>query len=618
MAKRLEPKLVEYIWGGEKLRTEFNKSFDESDVGESWELSFAENYESKIDGVDISKAVTKEEIGKNADGFPFFPMLIKFIDANLDLSIQVHPSDDYALKNEGQYGKTEMWYILSAEEGAGIYFGFKKEPPKERLNELMASGEICDYLNFFEVKSGETYFVKSGTVHAIGKGVVIYEIQQNSTLTYRLYDFKRIDKNGKQRELHTEKAAKVLDTSVLKEKSATFKREEGEGYSKTPLGVSKYFSAFCIELDGKKSFDPSKNTFNVLSVVEGEIEINGLSCKKGDSVFISAGEEINLFGKGKIVLAKLSSFHVGIDLGGTFIKGGIVTDDGEILTETSVPTEAEKGYAKVEENIANLITSLCESCRLSLSDIKSFGMGVPGMIDSENGLVIYSNNLKWDKVQISADIKKLIGIDLRITNDANAAVLGEALFGGAKGKKNVVMLTLGTGLGGGIVIDGKIFEGGKGVGTELGHTIYVKGGEKCTCGRCGCFEAYVSATALIRDTKKALAENPQSKMHEGINSLDDVNAKLPFDYENIDKTAKTLVENYIRYLSDACIDFANVFRPEAILVGGGISKQGENLTKRLQKILDEEIFGGSDYSKVLIKTATLGNLAGLMGAAFLE
>lgn len=618
MAKKLEPKFVEYIWGGEKLKTEFNKNFTENDVGESWELSFAKNYESKIDGNNVTEILTKEDIGKNADGFPFFPMLIKFIDAKSDLSIQVHPSDDYALKNEGQYGKTEMWYILSAEEGAGIYFGFKKEPPKEKLNELMQTGEICDYLNFFEVKAGETYFVKSGTVHAIGKGVVIYEIQQNSTLTYRLYDFKRIDKNGKQRELHTEKAAEVLDRTTLKEKAATFRSEKGLGYTKTPLGVSRYFSCFSIELDGKASFAPSKNTFNVLSVVDGECVINGIKSVKGDSIFVSCGEELCLEGCGKLVLAKLSSFHVGIDLGGTFIKGGIVTDDGEILVETSVPTEANCGYKKVEENIAALISSLCENCKLDISDIKTFGMGVPGMIDSEKGVVIYSNNLKWDMVHITEDIKEMLGITLKITNDANAAVLGEVLFGGARGKKNVVMLTLGTGLGGGIVIDRKIFEGGKGVGAELGHTIYVKDGEKCTCGRKGCFEAYVSATALIRDTKKALKEDPNSKMHEAIKTLDEVNAKLPFDYENSDETAKALIANYIRYLSDACIDFANVFRPEVILIGGGISKQGDNLTDRLQKNLDEEIFGGSNYSRVIIKTATLGNLAGLMGAAFLE
>lgn len=618
MAKKLQPKLVEYIWGGEKLRTEFNKDFDGNRVGESWELSFAKGYESKIDGKNIDEALTSADIGKNADGFPFFPSLIKFIDASDDLSIQVHPSDDYALKNEGQYGKTEMWYILSADEGAGIYFGFKKQPPKDKLKELMDSGEICDYLNFYHVKAGETYFVRSGTVHAIGKGVVIYEIQQNSTLTYRLYDYKRVDKNGKQRELHTEKAAKVLDTSVFTNNSRSYKEERGESYVKTPLGVSKYFSCFAINLSGNAQFSKSNGTFNVLSVVEGECEINGIASKKGDSVFISAGEEINLSGNGKLILAKLSTFHVGIDLGGTFIKGGVVTDDGEILVETSVPTEADKGYRRVEENIAGLIKSLCDSCNLSLSEISSFGMGVPGMIDSDDGTVIYSNNLKWDMVHITEDIKKIIGVELKITNDANAAVLGEVLFGGAKGKKDVVMLTLGTGLGGGIVIGGKIFEGGKGVGAELGHTIYERGGEQCTCGRKGCFEAYVSATALIRDTKRALEKNPNSAMWMAISSLDDVNAKLPFDYEKVDDTAVTLVKNYVRYLSDACIDFANVFRPEAILVGGGVSKQGENLTLRLQDTLDKEIFGGSDYSRVEIKTAKLGNLAGLMGAAFLE
>lgn len=618
MAKKLEPKLVEYIWGGEKLRTEFNKKFDVNDMGEAWELSFVKGYESKIDGKNVSEALTEKEIGKNSDGFPFFPMLIKFIDGNDNLSIQVHPSDEYALKNEGQFGKTEMWYILSADEGAGIYFGFKKEPPKDKLKELMLSGEICDYLNYFKVKAGETYFVKSGTVHAIGKGVVVYEVQQNSTLTYRLYDFGRVDKNGNPREMHYDKSAAVMDTKPLKEKAFKYNVEKGENYVKTPLGFCKYFSCFSVEVSGKASLGTSENTFNALSVVEGELDINGIKSVKGDTVFVPAGEEILLKGLGKAVLAKVSSFHVGIDLGGTFIKGGVVTDDGEIICDATVPTEAEKGYEKVEENIANLIKALCENCNLSLSEVKSFGAGVPGMIDSDDGIVIYSNNLRWDKVHITEDIRKLLGIELKITNDANAAVLGEVLFGGAKGKKDAVMLTLGTGLGSGIVINGRIFAGSKGAGAEFGHTIYRPDGEYCTCGRRGCFEAYVSATALIRDTKKALEENPNSKMWSAISSLNDVNAKLPFDFEKSDETAAKLVANYIRYLTDACLDVANLFRPEVILLGGGVSKQGDNLVLRLQKNLDEEIFGGSKYSRVLVKTAILGNAAGLMGAAFLD
>lgn len=308
--------------------------------------------------------------------------------------------------------------------------------------------------------------------------------------------------------------------------------------------------------------------------------------------------------------------YVGIDLGGTFIKGGIVDKAGNILVMDKVPTESEKGADGVAENIAKLTFSLLEKQGVSVGDVAGIGMGVPGMIDSKAGNVIFSNNLNWKDFRIGEKLQALTGLSVKIANDANVATLGEVKFGGAKNMENVIMITLGTGVGGGIVADGKLIEGNKSVGAELGHSVIVADGERCTCGRRGCLEAYASATALIRDTKAMMNLYPESKMWE-VGSLDNVNGATAFAYKDVDVYAKQVVDNYIKYLAMGLTNFANIFRPEVILLGGGVCAEGDNLVKPLQALVDRDIFAGKMGPQVPIVTAQLGNKAGLLGAAAL-
>ncbi len=315
-------------------------------------------------------------------------------------------------------------------------------------------------------------------------------------------------------------------------------------------------------------------------------------------------------------VVNMKKYYVGIDLGGTFIKGGIVDQDGVILLQGQTPTESEKGAEGVANNIASLALDLLGKAGVDKRDAVGIGMGVPGMIDSKNGVVIYSNNLNWKDFEIGARVAELTGLQTKIANDANVAALGEAKFGAAKGRENVVMLTLGTGVGGGIVADGRLVEGNKSAGAELGHAVITIGGEQCTCGRKGCLEAYASATALIRDTKRAMEAHRDSKMWE-IGGLEKVTGKTAFDYRDSDPYANTVVENYIRNLASGITNFANIFRPEVVLLGGGVCAQGENLVKPLQKLLNEELFAGGLGPQVEIKIAELGNSAGLLGAAAL-
>lgn len=309
---RLFPECKDYLWGGERLKTEYGKITDKTPCAESWELSFHKDGLTKIaDGRTLKEVVTPGMLGKNCERFQFFPVLIKLIDAKRNLSVQVHPSDDYALKYENSYGKTEMWYIVGAEEGAGIYCGFKRDTSKEEFLAYLNQGKVEELLNFIPVKKGESYFIASGTVHAIGAGCLICEIQQNSNLTYRVYDYNRRGADGKLRELHVDKAVNVIN--FKKYAPVTFENEAGENGK--ILAKCNYFNVSELELDGEKEiFNP--NSFTSVTVVEGAGEISGENTnggeinggnkgekfKKGDSFFIPCGVKAEIKGKASIII----------------------------------------------------------------------------------------------------------------------------------------------------------------------------------------------------------------------------------------------------------------------------------------------------------------------------
>ena len=278
--EKLYPECKDYIWGGEKLKESYGKFTTSSPCAESWELSFHKDGPSRLgDGRLLMDAVSKDDVGSKAAKFPFFPLLIKFIDAKADLSVQVHPSDEYALKNENSFGKTEMWYIVEAEEGAGIYLGFKDDVKKEDLETAINEKKLTELLNFFEVKAGDCFFIPSGTIHAIGKGCLICEIQQNSNLTYRVYDYGRKDKNGNERELHVEKAKAV----------SCLNKFEPTVFPEGILGGCEYFTVKKYIIDGEVELCADAESFNSVTAICGEGYINGERIARGDTFFIPAG-----------------------------------------------------------------------------------------------------------------------------------------------------------------------------------------------------------------------------------------------------------------------------------------------------------------------------------------
>lgn len=308
------------------------------------------------------------------------------------------------------------------------------------------------------------------------------------------------------------------------------------------------------------------------------------------------------------------NYYLGLDIGGMSIKGMCIDAEGNILAESNIPTDCSQGGLAMCDDIAVLVDRLCDQVEGELCGV---GVGCPGMIDSNTGTVIFAGNLNLTNFPLGAVLEEKLHTDVKVTNDANAAALGEARFGAGKRYSNSVLVTLGTGVGGGIIIGGKLFEGGDSAGAEIGHMVIERYGEHCTCGRRGCFEAYSSASALIKKTRKAMEEDAGSAMWKTYTSLS-CTGKTAFEYMDTDATAKEVVDWYINYLACGLLNLACIFRPQVIMLGGGIAAEGERLTRPLQEIIDREIFGGNDYAPVKVVKATLGNKAGAIGAAALN
>ena len=311
-------------------------------------------------------------------------------------------------------------------------------------------------------------------------------------------------------------------------------------------------------------------------------------------------------------------YSIGVDIGGMSIKIGLVDKSGKILHQTTIKTE-NISPEKQTENIANSIFELIDKNGIDKSQILGVGVGCPGTVNSNDGVVLFAENLMWTNFYIKPLLEKLTGFKVKIGNDADVATIAEILFGVAKGYNNAILLTIGTGVGGGIVINKKLYEGTKGVASELGHISITKSGKKCECGRRGCLQQYASATALISQTNKAMMLDKTSDMWQVCdNNLDNIDGKTAFiSAKKGDKTALKVVEKFISYLSEGILDLCNIFRPDVIIIGGGISKEGNYLTDKIYKYLKDRDFGypGSPESKVVC--ATLGNSAGIIGSASL-
>lgn len=312
-------------------------------------------------------------------------------------------------------------------------------------------------------------------------------------------------------------------------------------------------------------------------------------------------------------------YNIGIDLGGTNIAAALVNESGKIIRKDSVPTGRERDYTAIVKDMAMLAIKIIKAEGLSEADIHSVGIGSPGTPDTEKGLIVYANNLKFNNTPIREEFNKYLDLPVYIENDANAAAYGEFISGVGDKYKDFVAITLGTGVGSGVIVNNKIITGSFHGGAELGHVVLQVGGSTCSCGRKGCWEEYSSATALIREAKKEASINPGSMLNELVGGdLEKMNAKIPFDAAQAgDEVAGRLIDWYISYLAIGLVNVINIFQPQAIALGGGVSAQRDNLLIPLRDKMVHEIYGGAEHLKTDLLVCELGNDAGIIGAAML-
>lgn len=310
--------------------------------------------------------------------------------------------------------------------------------------------------------------------------------------------------------------------------------------------------------------------------------------------------------------------YVGVDVGGTNIKIGLVDIKGTILADNFIRTDKSKDYKGILDDIVADIKLLCNEAGVDYHDIGGIGVGVPGVVDSRTGTVSYSANLGWRDVPLVHGLEVASGIHAEAANDANCAAWGEYKFGSCRSMDNVILITLGTGVGSGIIIDGRLFDGVASAGGEAGHMIIVKDGKQCNCGLKGCWECYASASALISQTEEAMKKYPDSILRDVAEKEGKISGRTAFiAAEKGDKAGKEVVENYIDYIATGLINLGNIFHPNAIIIGGGVSNEGAALIEPLEEKVNEGLLASEHNPKVRIIGASLGNKAGLIGAAAL-
>lgn len=610
---KLKPVCKDYLWGGHRLAEEYNVDFDGPVLAEAWVLSCHPDGASVITsgphkGKTLREYVASEGmgvLGSHCRRFREFPILTKFIDARDNLSIQVHPSNGFALQNEGQYGKTEMWYILDAAEDAFLYYGFKEEITREEFAKRIEENTLLEVLNAVPVQKGDALFIESGTLHAIGKGILIAEIQQNSNVTYRVYDYGRVGKDGKKRDLHIEKALAVTNRMPIVRSGSQYPH----------VADCDYFTVDKLNLDGRLTYRMQgmvyDTSFLSILIADGEGTIRckdeTIEYRKGDSIFLSAGSgEWEIEGTCDALLTtireKASPMRVGITIGSAETQIGLVDDSQHLIAAKKYATDKSLSPEEIIDDVAQKTLALLNEQDIPLDQCIGVGVGVPGTINRSTGSVIYSNNIRWKDVPLAERLGKVIPCPVRIANDADCAALGEAVAGAGKEYSDVVMFTLGAGVGGGIILGGQVFEGGIMGGSEVGHQVIRVNGRPCTCGRKGCLEAYISVPSLLLAAKQKSGKEM---------TLEEIFAL--YKQGNVDMTE--IAEQYILMLGTGIVNIVNMFRPQLILLGGTMSDYADLMIEPLKEILASDSFGGANGLVPEIAVAELGSHAGMIGAA---
>ena len=311
-------------------------------------------------------------------------------------------------------------------------------------------------------------------------------------------------------------------------------------------------------------------------------------------------------------------YKIGVDIGGTNIAVGVVDKDYKIIARYTVKTPNKCSLKEFCDTVITSIRECIKKANIKNIEIESIGLAYPGTVDSENGILYYANNLDFDEISIKKVLlEQFPNVNIEVENDANAAAFGEFIAGSLKGTRDAIAVTIGTGVGGGIIINKRIYTGFNFSAGEFGHHVIITEGKDCTCGRKGCFEAYASANALAEIAKEKLKENNKSIMLKMINNTEEINGYVIFEaLKKNDKIAREVFDEYINYLAIGVANIINIFAPEKLCIGGGLSAQGDVLLKPLNKLIQKYIYEKAKPS--IVTCAELGNDAGIIGSALLD
>ena len=605
---KLKPACKDYLWGGRRLSDEYGIKTDRDILAEAWVLSCHPDGPSIVaNGPDEGKTLPEyiaehgqSLLGEHCRRFRDFPILVKFIDARENLSIQVHPGNRFALRNEHQYGKTEMWYVMDAGEDAFLYYGFKREISQEEFEQRIRDDTLLEILHAVPVRKGDVLFIEAGTIHAIGKDILIAEIQQNSNVTYRVYDYGRVGRDGKKRDLHIEKALAVTSRVPMIR----------SGRSYPHVADCDYFTVDKLNLDGKKMRRVegvvTQESFVSILMLDGEGKIScndeTLPYQKGDSFFLGAGSgSYTIEGSCDALITSIREkpgmYRIGIDVGGRFTKIGIIDEDQAFTAYKEIPFDSRSDPAVTLKEAAQCALGLLEEKHIDMDRCSGIGIGIAGIVDTKKGYVRYSNNIGWKDVPVSDILSETVPLPIHVANNADCAVLGEMAAGTARGQEDVLMLTVGRGVGSGYVHNGQLFDG-----AEFGHMVIVEEGRQCSCGRKGCLEAYVSEPALRKESKEKLGKEMTWE-------------ELYTEAVNGNEMAEDITRDYIRKLSTGVINLVNILHPRLIVIGGNLAVHGGTWLDPLTQAVKQRTFGGEHSAPIRIRPASLGRRAGTLGAA---
>ena len=549
--------------------------YKRSEGGKSIELSFENRIENNLKDMSIKDYLSLSYTGKNLEGKS--PNLeVSMFDISEDTPILVSNSP-------------RAFYVIDTDKDAKLHLGFRED-----LLEAPSISDLKSKIGEYDLRKGNCYFIPRNTIFSLPKSAVLYEITESNA------------------SLEEVNESNISSISLKKYIPSRVPRTES---NKGPeaIAISGSFELLKADIKNFYTIRVNERSFSLITIISGNPKLDSIEASAGESFFLDPESLIKVEGESTILIARIPRLLIGLDVGGTSIKGMIIDDIRNKVAESKVITEpGEDRIIKSMVEAANILSSRIGE---ELSYFNSIGAGIPGSVSKDRSTVIFADNIGLRNVKLKEKLEKIIGIDVVLENDASCAALGEYLYTDKNKYHDVTVITLGTGLGSGFIVDGKLFRGGQGSTTELGHIKVKNDGHKCGCGQYGCLEALTSLSRIKEDIAK-LREDPSNGIAELLPI--DRNPADIFRLANENEACKKYTFKYLNNLLLGLVNVANILQPEVICLGGGVSYAIRKFIPYLDKKLNQMKYGGEDSPYIRVVPAELGNEAGGFGACALS